>query len=169
MPLHDRYCVKSAFAFQGQINHNVKWNMWHLLYKSVNICLQLRSVCLHVFISIQIEYGLPYYAICPSVSTEPGSGEDSYPGGGIPGTVRILGQLAQIWQNIFKLYCSTGSWKLYSCPFTGILCQREVVSISWKQRPVTRSPAHNTLLLQLQMLLHLMTQADMKVIQKRIQ
>ena len=38
------------------------------------------------------------------------------PGGGIPGSVRILGKGTQFWQNILNLYYSTGSWKLFSCP-----------------------------------------------------
>ena len=67
---------------------------------------------------IQIKYGLSYCVTCPSTSTDPGSlnpgtrrsqGYASYPGGGIPGSVRILGQVTQFWQNILNLYYSTGS------------------------------------------------------------
>ena len=70
---------------------------------------------------IQIKYGLPYCVTCPSMSTDPGSlnpgtRRSRVPGRGIPGSVRILGQVTQFWQNILNLYYSTGSWKLFSYP-----------------------------------------------------
>ena len=109
---------------------------------------------------IQIKYGLPYSVTCPSMSTDPGSlnpgrGVAEYPGGGIPGSVRILGQVTQFWQNILNLYYSTGTWKLFSYPLLAFC-----VNSSWKWRPVIMSPAHNPLLLQLPILLHSMTLAD---------
>ena len=40
-------------------------------------------------------------------------GVAEYPSGGMPGSIRILGQVAQFWQNILNLYYSTCSWKLF--------------------------------------------------------
>ena len=60
----------------------------------------------------------------------PGSrrGKAEYPGGGIPESVRILGEVTQFWQNILNLYFSTDSWNLFFYPkVTGILCQKEAV------------------------------------------
>ena len=78
---------------------------------------------------IQIKYGLPYCVTCPSMSMDPGSLNPGtrrsrvpeYPGGGIPGSLRILGQVTQFWQNILNLYYSTGSWKLFWYLLSGIL------------------------------------------------
>ena len=75
--------------------------------------------------------------------------------------------MTQFWQNILNLYYSTCSWILFSNPFTGVLCQMEVASSSWKQRPVIRSPVHSPVLLQLPILLHSMTQAGMKVMKNK--
>ena len=83
-----------------------------------------------------------------------------YPGGGIPGSVRILGQVTQFWQNILNLYYSTGSWKFFHTPYWHSVSEGGSVSSSWKWWPVIMSPAHNPLLLQLPILLHSMTLAD---------
>ena len=110
---------------------------------------------------IQIKYGLPYCVTCPSMSTDPGSrGVAKYPGGGIPGSVRILGQVTQFWQNILNLYYSTGSWKLFHTPYRHSVSEGGSVSSSWKWWPVIMSPAHNPLPLQVPILLHSMTLAD---------
>ena len=82
-------------------------------------------------------------------------------GDGVPGSIRILGQVTQFWQNILNLYYSTGPWKLFWDHLTGILCQREVVGGSWKRRPVARSPSYNPILLQLPILPPSMTLTDM--------
>ena len=70
-------------------------------------------------------------------------GEAEYPGGGIPGSVFILGQVTQFWQNILDLYNSTGFWKLFwhqQCTVSGIVYQKEVAVKSsglWSGAPHT--------------------------------
>ena len=98
---------------------------------------------------IQIKYGLPYCVTCPSMSMDPRSqtrvrGVAEYPGGGIPGSVRILGQVTQFRQNILNLYYSTGPWKLFWYPLTGILCQREAVSVAAKSWNLWSVVLHTT-------------------------
>ena len=58
---------------------------------------------------VQINYWLPYCVTCPSMSTDPGSlnpgtRQNRLPGGGIPGSVRILGQATQFCQNILNTF-----------------------------------------------------------------
>ena len=80
--------------------------------------------------AIQIKYGLPYCVTCPSMSTNPGS------------------LIAQVLENCLH----TSSWHSVS--------EGGSVNSSWKWRPVIMSTAHNPLLLQLPILLHSMTPAD---------
>ena len=112
---------------------------------------------------------MPYSVTCPSMSTDPGSlkpgtRRSRVPWWWDPGIRTNAGAGDTVLANTLNLYYSTSSWKLFSYPFSGILCQSYVVSSTWKQRPVIRSPAHNPLLFQLPILLHSMTQTDMKVI-----
>ena len=84
---------------------------------------------------IQIKCGLPYCVTCPSMkygygSRVPKPGYEAEPsGGGIPGSVRILGQVTQFWQNILNLYQSTDSWKLFPYPLLAF-CQRGAVWVA---------------------------------------
>ena len=110
---------------------------------------------------IQIKYGLPYCVTCPSMSTDPGYA--SYPGGGIPGSVRIRGR----WHSFGKTYliCIIAQ-VLENCfhtPYWHSVSEGGSVSSSWKWWPVIMSPAHNPLLLQLPILLHSMTLADIYI------
>ena len=110
--------------------------------------------------TIQIKYGLPYSVTCLSMSTDPGFPTFApYPGSEIPGSVRILGQVTQFLVNMLNLHYTTVFilfW-YHHCAATGILCQRVVMSSSWKCWPVIRSTAHHTLLHQPLLLLHSMT------------
>ena len=69
----------------------------------------------HSTVPCEMLYRLVWVAIlCHLPQYEYGSRvpKPGYEGGGIPGSVRILGQVTQFWQNILNLYYSTGSWKL---------------------------------------------------------
>ena len=112
---------------------------------------------------IQIKYGLSYFATCPSMSTDlrslnPGMRRSRVPGwwdSGFRTNTGTSDTNKVKWQNKLNPDYSTGSWKLFSYPFTGVLYQRDVVS------PVIRSPAYNAV--QIPILLHSVTQSDMKV------
>ena len=102
---------------------------------------------------IQIKYGLPYCATCPSMSTDPGTlnlgtRRSRVPGWWDPGSVWILEQVTQFWQNILNLSYSTGSWKsILIPPYWHFVSEGGGVSSSWKWKPVIRNPAHSPLLL----------------------
>ena len=85
------------------------------------------------------------------------------PWGGIPGSVRILGQVTQFWQNIIWQKICIIEQVLENCfhtPYWHFVSEGGSVNSSWKWRPVIMSPAHNPLLLQLPILLHSITLAD---------
>ena len=87
-------------------------------------------------------------------------GEAKSPADGIPGYVRVLGQVTQFWQNILNLYYSTVFFLLFwhhQCTASGMLCQREVMSSRWRYWPLIRSTASYPLLRQLLLLMHSMT------------
>ena len=76
--------------------------------------------------------------------------------------------MTQFSQNILNLYYSTGSCKLFWYTLICMFCQREAVSSSRARRPMLRRPAHNPLILQLTILLHSMTLADMSGIKTEL-
>ena len=83
----------------------------------------------------RLRKGCHTVSTCPSMSTDPGSRNPGtrrsrVPGLWIPGSVRILGQVTQFWQKLLNVFYSTGSWKLFWYPFTGIVCQREAVWVA---------------------------------------
>ena len=62
-----------------------------------------------LYLVIQIKYGLPYCVICPSMRRDPGSlnpgtRRNLIPGGGIPGSVLILGHVTEFRKNTLNLY-----------------------------------------------------------------
>ena len=112
---------------------------------------------------IQIKYGLPYCVTCPSMSMDPGSlnpgtrrsrvveSRDPYEYWGrwhSFGKTYLICIITQVLENCFH----TTYWHSVS--------EGGSVNSSWKWRPVIMSPAHNPLLLQLPILLHSMTLAD---------
>ena len=112
---------------------------------------------------IQIKYGLPYCVTCPSMSTDPGSlnpgmrrsrvvgSRDPYEYWGrwhSFGKTYLICIIAQVLENCFHT------------PYWHSVSEGGGVNSSWKWRPVIMSPAHNPLLLQLPILLHSMTPAD---------
>ena len=115
----------------------------------------------------QIKYGLPYCVTCPSMSTDPGPLNPGTRGRGS----RVVGsrdpyQYWGGWHSFGKTYliCIIAQ-VLENCfrtPYPHSVSVGGSVSSSWKWRPVIMSPAHNPLLLQLPILLHSMTLADIK-------
>ena len=119
--LHIFYSFLTNYSNNAPSNHYSYWAwsactcLWEHAAKRCcwlhgsDSCYQqphLPEACCHWNFQIQIKYGLPYCVTCPSMSMDPGS---LNPGGGIPGSIRILGQVTQFWQNILNLYYSTGS------------------------------------------------------------
>ena len=114
---------------------------------------------------IHIKNGLPCCVTGSSMITDPGSltqvrGETEYPGVGIPHPFEYWGG----WQSFVKTYLIytvaqvffTLFWR-HHCAAIGILCQREVMSSSWKCWPLIRSTTHNPLLHQPLLLVHAVT------------
>ena len=114
---------------------------------------------------IQIKYGLPYCVTCPSMTTDPGSLNPGMRRSRIPGwwdpgirtntgagdsfgTTYLICIIAQVLENCFHT------------PYWHSVSEGGGVNSSWKWRPVIMSPAHNPLLLQLPILLHSKTPAD---------
>ena len=152
-------CWSPAFQHVNTIENPKVTFCWHRnYYQDALYTSYYRPKRCH----IQIKYGLPHCATCPRMSTVPGSLN--------PGTRRvlesrepywILRQVTQFGQKILNLYYSTDSLELFWYPLTGILCQGGgSLSSTWKWKPVIRSPAHNPLLLQLPIIIHSMTLAD---------
>ena len=111
-------------------NKNIYIYVYIHIYRYINTCII-------VLFCYTDKFGLPYCVTCPTMSTDPGSlNPDTRgsrvpgSGGGIPGSVRLLRQVTQFWQNILNLYYSTDSWKSFWYPLTGILCQREAVWVA---------------------------------------
>ena len=115
---------------------------------------------------IQITYGLPYCVTCPSMRTDPGTlnpgtRRSRVPGWWDPG---IRTNTWGRWHSFGKTYliCIIAQ-VLENCfhtPYWHSVSEGGSVSSSWEWRPVIMSPAHNPLLLQLPILLHSMTLAD---------
>ena len=112
---------------------------------------------------IQIKYELPYCVNCPSMSTDPGSLNPGTRGNREPGwwdpyeywgrwhsfdKTDLICIIAQVLENCFHI------------PYWHSVSEGGSVNSSWKWRPVIMSPALNPLLLQLPILLHSMTLAD---------
>ena len=94
---------------------------------------------------------------CPSMSTDPGSlkpGPRIRTNTGVGDAVlaKQICIIAQVLGNYFDIPVSEGG----------------SVSSSWKWGPVIKSPAHNSLLLQLPILLHSMTRADIQGTERNI-
>ena len=116
-------------------------------------------------IAIQIKYGLPYCVTCPSMSTDPGSlnpgmRRSRIPGWWDPGIRTNTGAGDTVLKTYLICIIAQVLENCFHTPYWHSVSEGGGVNSSWKWRPVIMSPAHNPLLLQLPILLHSMTPAD---------